>query len=311
MELDFSQPGSGEQEKVVSGAPQEGAVDLTPPPVPPPSGGPTLDIPSDQQPSPQTHESVAPPAPSQDAGAVPITPQSTVPQPPTEFPAHPPQKAKGHAGLWVVIILLILILGGGAYYFLMTDSGKSLIGLTPAEPTLSTDLGSDINSSFETDTPSSATALNTGTTTPDTSTSTAATPAARDTKRKADLAKLQTALDLYRTENGSYPISATIAQVGDATTPVYAALVPKFLATIPSDPLALDQGYWYGYRSDTGATAYLTARLEETTDPSATLEDGKYIYHVPLSGASSSQTTSTTTQSSTVTTPTTTTTTTP
>ncbi|NCO43910.1 hypothetical protein GW889_00050, partial [Candidatus Berkelbacteria bacterium] len=118
MELDFSQPGSGEQEKVVSGAPQEGAIDLTPPPVPPP---------------------------------VPIPPQETAPQPPTELPTHPPQKAKGHAGLWIVIIILVIVLGGGAYYFLMTDSGKSLIGLAPKEQTEFTDLGFNNPNDFETD----------------------------------------------------------------------------------------------------------------------------------------------------------------
>ena len=279
MELDFSQPGSGEQEKVVSGASQEGAIDLTPPPVPPP---------------------------------VPIPPQETAPQPPTELPTHPPQKAKGHAGLWIVIIILVIVLGGGAYYFLMTDSGKSLIGLAPKEQTEFTDLGFNNPNDFETDILSPSVTLNTGEVTPETSTQTVATPVSRDTKRKADLAQLQTAIDLYRTENGSYPISATIAQVGDATSSIYTALVPKFVATIPTDPLALDQGYWYGYRSDTGATAYLTARLEETTDPSVTLEDGKYIYHVPLSGASSaSQPTTTTTTTLPNTTSTTTTVTTP
>lgn len=308
MELDFSQPGSGDQEKVVSETPQEGTVDVTSPPVPPPpSGGPTLEIPSDQATGDSVQQEIPQPPTAHEGKAVPIQPPPPPPVVQEQFPSHPPLKAKGHAGLWVVIIILIIVLGGGVYYFLMTDSGKSLIRLN--SPELSpTDFGSETSSTFEPTT--STTELNTGTTAGEIPSTATATPASRDTQRKADLAKLQTALDLYRTENGSYPLANTIVQIGDASTTVYSALVPKFSATMPLDPLALDQGYWYGYRSDTGATAYLTARLEETTDPSATLEDGKYIYHVPLSSASSSQTTSTTTQSSTSSTPTTSTTTT-
>lgn len=48
----------------------------------------------------------------------------------------------------------------------------------------------------------------------------------RDSRRKADLAQIQQALESYRTENGTYP----------STNSWKSSLSPTYLSTIPTDP---------------------------------------------------------------------------
>jgi general secretion pathway protein G len=68
---------------------------------------------------------------------------------------------------------------------------------------------------------------------------------ARDTKRKADMRTLQTALQAYYTENQTYPI-VTVAEL--ATTALV-VLTPNYIPTIPLAPAgtagATNPGYTY------------------------------------------------------------------
>jgi prepilin-type N-terminal cleavage/methylation domain-containing protein len=89
-----------------------------------------------------------------------------------------------------------------------------------------------------------------------------------DSRRKADLTKIQSALELYRYDNSNYPTSPS---------PGLSALTgstPKYLETIPSDPVSGNPAYVYtaspsGCNNSTnpclGYTLY--ACLENTSDP--------------------------------------------
>lgn len=86
---------------------------------------------------------------------------------------------------------------------------------------------------------------------------------ARDTKRKADLRQLQTALELYYdANNNTYPVTGVAwwglsVNGGSKTTSGANAyipgLTPNYIATLPTDPRG-DLTDWSGYlyRSDNG-----------------------------------------------------------
>lgn len=59
-----------------------------------------------------------------------------------------------------------------------------------------------------------------------------ANKSSRDAKRKADLEQVRTALEIYRSQVGYYPSSATFQDIG---TPL-AVLVPDDIAALPTDP---------------------------------------------------------------------------
>lgn len=108
---------------------------------------------------------------------------------------------------------------------------------------------------------------------------------ARDTRRKADLRSIQTALELYKGDKGRYPNTTNTAGgncINGGTSanaplpdPYPAGLTPNIMTTIPRDPLNVatdtcgSNGFFYGYRStDANGTNYtLYAKLENTNDP--------------------------------------------
>ncbi len=81
---------------------------------------------------------------------------------------------------------------------------------------------------------------------------------ARDALRKSDLAQIKTALELYRSDQGSYP-AAPLASCGSALSGGTATYMRK----IPCDP---ESNSNYSY-STTGTTYQLVACLENTSDP--------------------------------------------
>ncbi len=100
---------------------------------------------------------------------------------------------------------------------------------------------------------------------------------ARDTKRKADLQQIRSALELYRSDNGAYPVTDWVnSQGGTSWIP---GLAPTYVKTMPKDPVNTGSWPWtasdytYAYQSIStcginGGTSYiLTTRLENTTDP--------------------------------------------
>jgi prepilin-type N-terminal cleavage/methylation domain-containing protein len=93
---------------------------------------------------------------------------------------------------------------------------------------------------------------------------------ARDTKRKADIRTLQTALQAYFTEFQAYPIVAATAQpAGDVLTGV---LDPTYIPSIPIAPkgAAGTYGGIYSYVNSTNGFTYaICSNLETATDSGA------------------------------------------
>ncbi|MFH2019728.1 MAG: prepilin-type N-terminal cleavage/methylation domain-containing protein [bacterium] len=90
----------------------------------------------------------------------------------------------------------------------------------------------------------------------------------RDSKRKTDLEQLRQALEIYRSENGVYPLGIN-ANASVNNNPFTTALVGGgFISSIPEDPKY--NSYYYRYRKTGSHTTYsLCATLE--IDPEQTL----------------------------------------
>ncbi|MCL4397481.1 type II secretion system GspH family protein [Patescibacteria group bacterium] len=65
---------------------------------------------------------------------------------------------------------------------------------------------------------------------------------ARDTKRKAEVKSLQTALQAYYTEHQAYPISTTAITTEDVNT-VLTGLSPDYMSSLPIAPLGSTGNY--------------------------------------------------------------------
>lgn len=107
---------------------------------------------------------------------------------------------------------------------------------------------------------------------------------ARDTKRKAEMKSLQTALQAYFTEKTSYPIYTTAP--GGAAFTVLAALKPTYISSIPKAPLGSSGGnIEYTYISDSVGFKYAICVDLETTTAS-----GSTMWKVDTSNASGYET---------------------
>ncbi len=81
---------------------------------------------------------------------------------------------------------------------------------------------------------------------------------ARDAQRKSDLRQVQSALELYRADVGSYPLTASFPVCGSPLTSGSNTYIQK----IPCDPLTSGR---YTYSSD-GSTYTIQACLENLND---------------------------------------------
>jgi general secretion pathway protein G len=90
----------------------------------------------------------------------------------------------------------------------------------------------------------------------------------RDTKRKSDLEQIRSSLEMYRTDNSSYPASADLNS----------DLVPQYISAIPSDPKAGNPVYKY---IPTGSNPYYTYTLEAKIEGNGSnCSDSSYNYCV-------------------------------
>lgn len=64
----------------------------------------------------------------------------------------------------------------------------------------------------------------------------------RDTKRKADVEQIRSALEMYRTDAGSYPGGSSSWQ--DTKTALQTLVDNNYLPSVPADPLPNGE-YWY------------------------------------------------------------------
>lgn len=97
---------------------------------------------------------------------------------------------------------------------------------------------------------------------------------ARDTSRKSDMRQLQSALELYKSDVGSYPSGFSNKSVTNTASCNNDNKVPfsynsvNYMAKVPCDPLsaASFNGGNYYYDSATGTTYTLAACLENSND---------------------------------------------
>jgi type II secretion system protein G len=102
----------------------------------------------------------------------------------------------------------------------------------------------------------------------------------RDAKRVADLRELQSALELYYTDNGVYPQTSCESPPGGAQSACWSTFLSSYVGSMPTDPLNVNATYGYYYsgkvQPNAGGCGYthtgsdnnyiLTTRLE---NPSA------------------------------------------
>lgn len=84
---------------------------------------------------------------------------------------------------------------------------------------------------------------------------------ARDAQRKADLRQIQSALEIYRSDNGTYP-TTSLPRCGSSLTG--GSGPTTYMQKIPCDPL--DVGGSYTYPTSNGTTYSLIACLENKSD---------------------------------------------
>lgn len=92
---------------------------------------------------------------------------------------------------------------------------------------------------------------------------------ARDAKRVSDLRQIQTALELYFTENDEYPIISSTVTLGSGTFACLgsggwgaAGCADPYMGRVPADPGA----NVYSYTSAAGTTYTINATLEGTVN---------------------------------------------
>jgi len=101
----------------------------------------------------------------------------------------------------------------------------------------------------------------------------------RDKQRKADLKKIQDALLAYKVQNGNYPSTlGLVEKTKDETSNLKNALVPKFIDSLPLDPMT--DKYYYGYKSVDGSSCEITSILEVKTDPEGEEIGSYWIYKI-------------------------------
>lgn len=100
----------------------------------------------------------------------------------------------------------------------------------------------------------------------------------RDAYRKSDLQTLESALELYKFDHGSYPVTGGTSARTNVSGNVLEALVGDYLIKLPVDPL--NEKYFYGYLSPDGKGYELWSILESPDDPDAVLKDGYTVYNI-------------------------------
>lgn len=86
----------------------------------------------------------------------------------------------------------------------------------------------------------------------------------RDARRQADLKQLQVALELYYSNNGSYPANTTVNSTKAGFDSALAGLISEGdIPAIPTDP-SNSGGFIYYYKTTTDGTFYCLGALIET-----------------------------------------------
>lgn len=86
---------------------------------------------------------------------------------------------------------------------------------------------------------------------------------ARDAQRKSDVHQEQSALELYRADVGSYPLTAQFPSCGSIFSSTVNNQTTTYMQKIPCDPTS---GSSYTYASSDGTTYKIIACLENGSD---------------------------------------------
>lgn len=97
---------------------------------------------------------------------------------------------------------------------------------------------------------------------------------ARDAQRKSDVRQMQSALELYRSDTGSYPLPSALSALNSVACPTSSSFTysgTTYMQTIPCDPLGTTY-YHTGnyYYASNGTTYTIYACLENSSDSQAT-----------------------------------------
>ena len=98
-----------------------------------------------------------------------------------------------------------------------------------------------------------------------------------DDKRKADVVELLRALKEYKDDNKSYPISTDFIKLNASGNAIVKALVPRYLVSLPEDPLTAS-GWYYAYKSTDGVKCSISTRLENQSDKEGSLVNNVLLY---------------------------------
>ncbi len=101
---------------------------------------------------------------------------------------------------------------------------------------------------------------------------------ARDAQRKSDLRQIQSALELYRSDNGNYP--TTIYSAACPASGAFSYNSITYMQKLPCDPLD-ETDYPF---SSTGTTYTIYACLENANDSERDADDGEMGDLCPSSG---------------------------
>lgn len=235
------------------------------------------------QPTPAAPTPAAPPPPPTGAPSGPATEPFEMPPgltPPEPMGGKPPPGQTGEVGKipesdgekkpigsYLLMIGLVLILIFGVLIFAAWKGWISLFGFGGGKPTPSPELSAAVSPRISPEfTPGAS---------PETSPQ--VTSNVNDETRKKDLANIKNGLKKYFNDKASYPVSSAAVKTSDQTSPLYQALVPTYIESLPNDPLA--PSFYYGYKSD-GQSFEITCVLEDKSDPSGSLMGGLNIYKV-------------------------------
>lgn len=90
---------------------------------------------------------------------------------------------------------------------------------------------------------------------------------ARDAARDTAMNSLEKLLEIYRTENGSYPIPSGCINTGCRITNLNSYLVPTITSSVPDDPLASSGIYYIWYVTDANGSGYALREAGYETKP--------------------------------------------
>ena len=99
---------------------------------------------------------------------------------------------------------------------------------------------------------------------------------ARDTRRIEDIAQVKTSLELYFNDNGNYPSITGSNCLTNGWSQLKSALVPKYIASLPSDPLSGSYQYCSNMASNSQEYA-IYAQMELSSSVPASSFKGDFL----------------------------------